>query len=231
MKVKKLKEFVQKHGVPCVFPCEKVDLIRAIWVYRCKILGEEIEGVDPFDKFNQRNKDFDKPDTRPEWATYRHLMSLPIEVQGNCPSQILPHLFLGGFDAARKSVTNKHKIMNVINLCCGKTETIEEQGRVYMKIAADDSPDYDLSPYFDSTFEFIDNAIENNRNVLVHCMAGVSRSTTIVIAYLIRKHPGLTLTQADQFVFRRRPFTNPNSGFITQLQAYEQRLIEERASR
>jgi len=48
--------------------------------------------------------------------------------------------------------------------------------------------------------------------VLVHCFAGVSRSATIVIAYLMQEH-GLTLTDALMHVRKQRYFINPNDGF------------------
>lgn len=42
--------------------------------------------------------------------------------------------------------------------------------------------------YFDSNFEWIEERIAEGRNILVHCAAGVSRSASFVIAYLIKKY-------------------------------------------
>jgi len=39
---------------------------------------------------------------------------------------------------------------------------------------------------FDKTYELIENGLGKG-NVLVHCAAGISRSSTIVCAYMIRK--------------------------------------------
>lgn len=56
-----------------------------------------------------------------------------------------------------------------------------------MWIVVGDTPNDDISIFFASTFNFIEENIKNG-NVLVHCQAGISRSTCIVVAYLIRKH-------------------------------------------
>ena len=59
--------------------------------------------------------------------------------------------------------------------------------------------------------------------MLVHCFAGVSRSASVVLAYLMREH-GLSLRAAFKLAKAKRPFINPNEGFRVQLQKYEQEL-------
>ncbi len=56
---------------------------------------------------------------------------------------------------------------------------------IHLKISIDDSPFENISQFFGSCFEFISKNIKYG-NVFVHCVAGVSRSATIVIAYLMR---------------------------------------------
>ncbi len=63
--------------------------------------------------------------------------------------------------------------------------------------------------------------------VYVHCYAGVSRSATLCIAYLMC-HCGLPFLEAMRTVRRARPVVCPNTGFMEQLQVYEQRLNLER---
>ena len=59
--------------------------------------------------------------------------------------------------------------------------------------------------------------------VLVHCRAGVSRSATLVIAYLMKRH-GMSLDDALAHVRAKRPRIAPNEGFIQQLRAFEASL-------
>jgi len=64
---------------------------------------------------------------------------------------------------------------------------------------------------------------EENR-VLVHCLAGMSRSATIVIAYLLATTP-MTAKEATEFVRSKRRVIRPNYGFTKQLEQYERRYF------
>ncbi|ESO11289.1 hypothetical protein HELRODRAFT_91497, partial [Helobdella robusta] len=61
---------------------------------------------------------------------------------------------------------------------------------------------------------------QSGGKVLVHCQAGVSRSPTICLAYLIRVFR-LNLDSAFTFLKSRRPIINPNLNFMTQLVEFE----------
>ena len=86
----------------------------------------------------------------------------------------------------------------------------------------EDEEEEDISKCFDETFEWIEGQRERG-NVLIHCHAGVSRSATVLIAYLMRKE-GVGLKEADGMVRRRREIIRPNKGFVEQLKVYERRL-------
>lgn len=68
-----------------------------------------------------------------------------------------------------------------------------------------------------------EEAHQCGRGVLVHCQAGVSRSATIVIAYLM-KHTLMTMTDAYKYVRGRRPVVSPNLNFMGQLLEFERDL-------
>lgn len=62
-------------------------------------------------------------------------------------------------------------------------------------------------------------------NVLVHCRMGISRSATLVIAYIMRKYK-CGYEKAFNKVKDRRKIVNPNSGFVIQLKKYDKKIKE-----
>jgi dual specificity MAP kinase phosphatase len=77
----------------------------------------------------------------------------------------------------------------------------------YKYIPAVDADSFNLALYFEEAADFIE-AARAQGHVLVHCMAGVSRSATLVLAYLVRKQ-GLSLPEAYSRVKARRPIVPP----------------------
>eukprot|EP01016_Furgasonia_blochmanni_P009008 TRINITY_DN13727_c0_g1_i1.p1 TRINITY_DN13727_c0_g1~~TRINITY_DN13727_c0_g1_i1.p1 ORF type:complete len:163 (+),score=34.93 TRINITY_DN13727_c0_g1_i1:96-584(+) len=96
--------------------------------------------------------------------------------------------------------------------------------RTHKIIRADDSEDYNMSQHFEECISFIKSALENG-NVLVHCAAGISRSASIIVAFLI-KEKEMTTEEALAFVRTKREIACPNLGFMEQLRKYEKDLRE-----
>ena len=87
-------------------------------------------------------------------------------------------------------------------------------------IKIDDLPSVYIKQYFEEAHNFIDQG-----RTLVHCYAGISRSATIVISYLMKRY-NKTLKFAYDHCKKVRPFISPNKGFMIQLQGYENQLRE-----
>ncbi|KAI0683570.1 DSPc-domain-containing protein [Cytidiella melzeri] len=84
-----------------------------------------------------------------------------------------------------------------------------------------DSTTADLKPHLEATVRWIDERLRKGVNVLVHCQQqGISRSSAVVIAYLIYTH-NMTYDAAFDLVKRKRACVKPNSGFVKCLQEWE----------
>lgn len=77
----------------------------------------------------------------------------------------------------------------------------------YLYLPAVDSESFDISQYFEAACGLMQEELPRT-NVLVHCMAGVSRSATLIIAYLMRSQ-GLPFADAFRLVKRRRKIVRP----------------------
>ena len=79
----------------------------------------------------------------------------------------------------------KHNIDRIViaAMYCDK-HFRDEDGIKYMVLDIDDSPDEDIQKHFDSVIDFIQ--AKDDTNVLVHCISGISRSATCVIAYVMK---------------------------------------------
>ena len=88
------------------------------------------------------------------------------------------------------------------------------------RVALRDSQDQSLLPYLDDLVDFVCQAVSSGGKVVVHCLAGVSRSASVVIAYLVRER-GMSLKKAHDHVIARRDVIRPNPGFWAALVEYE----------
>lgn len=93
---------------------------------------------------------------------------------------------------------------------------------IYLKIPVLDIPSEEIAAHFDKAINFIEESVNHGHGVLIHCVYGVSRSSTLMCAYLMRKK-FMTQRQAVHFVKQRRPQVDPNDGFLIQLTAFNDR--------
>jgi protein-tyrosine phosphatase len=139
-------------------------------------------------------------------------------------SEIIPGLYLSGEEiASNKELLKQKQITTIINMTTHVPPKYEEDF-TYFCFPLIDQGNNDIKQYFAETFKIIDKALSNNQNILVHCQAGISRSATIVIAYIIRKQKK-TMDESLKFVQSKRSCVSPNLGFCGQLIRYEKELI------
>jgi len=104
------------------------------------------------------------------------------------------------------------KIKCIITTAVGLFFDNELSDFVHISYPMNDIESYNISKHFDDTYEKIENNLKQG-SVLVHCAAGVSRSATTVIAYLM-KHNEWSFQKAFNLVRRKRKIICPNDGFL-----------------
>ncbi|XP_046986510.1 dual specificity protein phosphatase Mpk3 [Schistocerca americana] len=151
--------------------------------------------------------------------------SLGLEEDRDFPVEIVPHLFLGNASNSEdRESLNRHSIQYILNVTPDLPNVFEDSGSIkYMQIPIADHWSQNLASFFPKAIEFIDEARNNGKGVLVHCVAGVSRSVTITVAYLMNKL-SLSLNDAFNLVRSRKSNIAPNFHFMEQLHNYEQEL-------
>eukprot|EP00850_Spirogloea_muscicola_P000016 SM000001S04418 [mRNA] locus=s1:71854:82695:- [translate_table: standard] len=151
------------------------------------------------------------------------------------PSQILPHLYIGGAVAARSIYTLEHLgITHIVSLCPselldlpGEQETSKFR---YLLCEVKDAVNEDISRFFEEVCDFIDGAAATGEGkVLVHCYEGRSRSVAITLAYLMMRK-SRTLAGAWSEVRAAHPRALPNDGFMRKLVELDRTLHSGTAS-
>jgi protein-tyrosine phosphatase len=133
-------------------------------------------------------------------------------------------LYLGDImDANNESFITNNNVTTIICIAKeGKIDNIKNISIYYFDI--DDDIFFDLYEYFDFITKLIDERMEHEGSVLVNCICGISRSSTIIIAYLM-KYCDLILKTALKEVHHVRSYILPNENFIRQLIKYEDNIF------
>jgi protein-tyrosine phosphatase len=79
---------------------------------------------------------------------------------------------------------------------------------------------YNKMPYMEIAYDFISNAMNLNEGILVHCMAGISRSSSAIIYYIMRNY-GVDYNTALSTVKEARSIVRPNVSFQDQLRYFD----------
>jgi dual specificity phosphatase 12 len=151
-------------------------------------------------------------------------------------SQITENIFIGNaysvigcYRTKEEDVIDMLNIKTVISALCEDEyedymiEKEDFEGIDWHRFVIDDDDDEKISEFFFRVHSIISESIHENKKVIVHCAAGMSRSPTLVMAYLMIENLW-TFKDTFNFVKNKRNIVDPNDGFIKQLKGLEYKL-------
>jgi atypical dual specificity phosphatase len=142
-----------------------------------------------------------------------------------------PFLYLGPQSAATSlPFLTAKAITHIISVGCPNVPTPEHfknPSKTHLKLPLNDkSSGVSIRDTVSQGVEFIREAVASNPNakVLVHCKAGISRSSTVVTAYLMQEQR-MSLRASLALIIQKREQAYPNPGFLEQLKELEMELF------
>jgi len=140
----------------------------------------------------------------------------PARIHDDC------NIYLGSeADALDLNFISSEKITTVLSIQSWEIQK-KINGVKYEFVQANDNSEMNLK----SKFEFICDFLKEHENerVLVHCQAGISRSATACLAYLM-KEKQMSLDCSFNELRKRREQISPNFAFLGQLKSWEREVI------
>ncbi|WOG96236.1 hypothetical protein DCAR_0415570 [Daucus carota subsp. sativus] len=139
-------------------------------------------------------------------------------------SKVVEHIYLGGDGVAKdKVILKQHGITHILNCVGFVCPEYFKSEFVYRTLWLQDSPSEDITSILYDVFDYFEDVREQKGRVFVHCCQGVSRSTSLVIAYIMWRE-GKNFDDAFQYVKTARGIADPNMGFACQLLQCQKRV-------
>ena len=136
--------------------------------------------------------------------------------KGNSMDEIEGGLYLGSMQAASdEDLLRREGISHVLSALRNVTGVPIYDGITYKHIKLIDYPNENITKHIPDSLAFISQGLRVGR-VLVHCLMGISRSSSIVTSYFMVKY-SVDFEEALNFVKEKRPCINPNLGFRNQI--------------
>jgi protein-tyrosine phosphatase len=134
-------------------------------------------------------------------------------------SEITDQIWVGSYgDASSEQYLSERRITNVITCANEFPSSIIRPG--YRIPIVDDVADEKTKKYFLEAASVLDRWIREDKKIMVHCFAGMSRSVSVVITYFI-VYKGWSFDLAYLHMKQRRYQTNIHSDFIPILKEIE----------
>jgi hypothetical protein len=143
-------------------------------------------------------------------------------------SEITEQIWIGSYgDTSNDSFLDERQITQI--LCCAEELPLRVGFPYSQRYSGhkvpliDDRADEKTKGYFLEGATVLDTWVNDGKKIMVHCFAGISRSVSVVITYLM-VYKGWSYDLAFQHIKLRRPRMNPHPEFIPILKAIEAKL-------
>ncbi|CAB3234686.1 unnamed protein product [Arctia plantaginis] len=145
-------------------------------------------------------------------AVYPNTFGFVVDTKpDSTPALITDYLYIGSQDCAAANVIDTNNIKHVLSLGIHVDVTVDNK-----HITCLDLPETNIKDTLHDCLTYIRKAVESKENILVHCNAGVSRTSMVTIAYLMH-YERMEFQDAYALVKSKRPAIQPNDGFKKQL--------------
>lgn len=141
------------------------------------------------------------------------------------PSSVLDGvLYQGnGKQATTRKVIEDLRITHIVNITV-EYENVLPDLVDYLRLQFRDELESNMEHRLSMAADYIAEAIRGGGRVLVHCVMGISRSSTITLSFLM-KYFAWTLEDAFNFLKDNRPAAQPNRSFFLQLGNFEREVF------
>ncbi|CAG2109420.1 unnamed protein product, partial [Medioppia subpectinata] len=141
----------------------------------------------------------------------------------NAVDKITDNVYVTGVGGMIRENIVGLKISCIINATY-EVPNYDVKGLECIRVPIDDTVDDDISLYLEEVADKLNEVVSENRGVIVHCVAGISRSSSLVLAYLV-KYQKMTLKEAFIHCKTCRELSQPNIGFFKSLIEFEKQMF------
>lgn len=132
----------------------------------------------------------------------------------SCPTKVVDNIYIGSaYNAADYSTLKSIGIDIILNITTEISEYFPNDF-TYKTYKIYDNNQEDISEYLENAYKYIEE--NKDKKILIHCYMGASRSASIVIYYLTKKH-NMTIDEAFKFLKEKRPTVNPSKKYAENL--------------
>ena len=138
------------------------------------------------------------------------------------PSCITPSIYLGSAMCRNEMIISSLNITHIISLSDYPEKKLELSNIKTIHYEIADSLSSNMFPIFESSIKWISKCLNDDKGViLIHCEQGVSRSASVLMAYLLGSNEEFfSVIEVYQFVKSKRQVIRPNESFLKQLEEY-----------